>query len=627
MRVLILFCEEGEGHASAARALERDLSARGADVHVVDALQRGLGRLVPLLTRDAYRVQVRRVRWSYGLEYFLFTRVAPLRWLGRRGLYALGARPLRRLIRRIAPDIVVSTHPAVTNVLGYLRRRGRLQLPVVATITDLGVHPLWSHRGVDLHLVMHEAAVPAVERVAGPASAAVVAPIVAREFGRDVDRASARRGLGLPSCGPLILVSGGGWGVGPLERVAEAALRVAGASVVCLTGRNELLRRRLARRFAGQERLHIVPFTTRMPEYLAASDVLVDTSVGVTCLEALRAGCPLVVCAAPPGHSRDNARALARLGLAVLAASPQELPGLLARILETPHAAAALPPAPEAAETILTVEPRVRGRRRSRVVPATAAAALGALVLAGWTFASPTPYPVVARMLDLPQLTHVDTQRPEVAVVVAVPTRRLAPLAAELARRHVHVSFAVAALPPRATRRAVAQRGDELVPELRASGPGGVLDARAQLVRLQRELALGGRFYYLAPAGFTIGDYVAARTAGGLPLAASQRIGRGSVVVVVVHGRYGTRAVSALVSSLERRGLRPVPLSRLLASRATTRPSGSAVASAAAPPPVASRPSTSPAARSGEPGHHSRASSGASATGTNVVRVKTSGAT
>ncbi|HZD88010.1 MAG TPA: glycosyltransferase, partial [Gaiellaceae bacterium] len=148
MRVLILFCEEGEGHASAARVLRRDLAREGADVTVVDAMQRGLGRLVPLLSRDAYHLQVRRLRWTYGLEYFLFTRVPPFRWFGRRGLAFLAARPLRRLIRRARPDVVVSTHPAVTNVLGFLRRRGRLELPVVATITDLGVHPLWAHRGV-----------------------------------------------------------------------------------------------------------------------------------------------------------------------------------------------------------------------------------------------------------------------------------------------------------------------------------------------------------------------------------------------------------------------------------------------------------------------------------------------
>src|SRR5579862_9215538 len=182
MRVLVLFCEEGEGHASAARVLQRELGERGAEVVVVDAMKRGLGRFIPLVSRDAYRLQTRLFRWSYGIEYFLFTRVPPVRWIGRRGLSAFAGRPLRRLIREVEPDIVVSTHPAVTNVLGFLRRRGKLELPVVATITDLGVHAMWSHRGVDLHLVMHDDVVPDVEAVAGRGSAAVVAPIVAPEF-------------------------------------------------------------------------------------------------------------------------------------------------------------------------------------------------------------------------------------------------------------------------------------------------------------------------------------------------------------------------------------------------------------------------------------------------------------
>lgn len=622
MRVLILFCEEGEGHASAARVLERELGERGAEVVVVDAMKRGLGRLVPFVSRDAYRLQTRLFRWSYGLEYFLFTRVPPVRWLGRRGLSTFAGRPLRRVIREVDPDIVVSTHPAVTNVLGFLRRRGRLELPVVATITDLGVHAMWSHRGVDLHLVMHEAVIPDVEAVAGRNSAAVVAPIVAPEFSRNGGRRAARRELGLPEPRPVVLVSGGGWGVGELARVAEAALELPDTSVVVLAGRNEFLRRRLEQRFAGEERVRVVPFTTRMPEYLAATDVLVDASVGVTCLEALRAGCAVVACGAPPGHSRDNARSLARLGLARLARTPHELPAVLGELLGRPPSPAELRPAPTAAERILGAEIRVLPRRRRRALPAFAAASLGALVLAGWTFASPTPYPVVAKMLDLGPLTQVKTQQPDVAVVVAVPARRISRLAEELGREGVSVSFAVAATPARKMQRDIAARGDQLVPDLTVGGARGVLHARARLLALGRSLRLGGRFYYLAPAGFTIGDYVAARTAGGLPVAGSSRIAAGGIVVV-----YRERAVAALVSSLERRGLRPVTLSELLASRSRTPPTGATVASASAPPPVARMPMTRPAVRSGELGHHSCASSGARATGTNVVSAKTSGAT
>src|SRR5207302_2997478 len=68
LRVLVLTCEEGEGHSSAARALEADLSCHeGVDVVVRDALRGGLGRVVPALARDAYRVQLRALAWTYGL--------------------------------------------------------------------------------------------------------------------------------------------------------------------------------------------------------------------------------------------------------------------------------------------------------------------------------------------------------------------------------------------------------------------------------------------------------------------------------------------------------------------------------------------------------------------------------
>jgi processive 1,2-diacylglycerol beta-glucosyltransferase len=623
MRVLILFCEEGEGHATAARVLARELAEAGAEPVVEDAMKRGLGRLIPLLSRDAYHLQVRRARWTYGVEYWLFTQFPPGRWLARRGLAFFGGRPLRRLIGRAEPDLVVSTHPAVTTILGVLRRRGKLRVPAVATVTDFGVHALWAHPGVDLHLVMHDAVVPAVARVAGKERTAVVAPLVAPEFRLERPRAEARRGLGLPPERPAVLVSGGGWGVGDLEAAVAGALAVPGITVVCLTGRNQVLRRRVERRFAGEERLRVVPFTDRMPEYLAAADVLVDASLGVTCLEALRSGCRIVACCAPPGHSRDNARALQRLGLAEVASSARELTAILERLVGAEPALVPLPVAPPAAHAILTARPQTLPQPRPRrALVATAAASLSALVLAGWTFASPTPYPVVARMLDLEALTHVQTTKPEVAVVVVAPAARVAALASAFERRGMRVSFAVDVPVPRAEQREVAALQDGLLPVLAPAGARGVLRARARLLALRRSLHLGHRFYYLRPAGFTLSDYVVARAAGGLPFAGSGERTAGSVIVVDARRGYGSRAVAGLASSLARRGVRSVPLSELLASA-----TGATRASASAPMLVAARPSTIPASRSGEAGHHSRASSGARPTGTNVVSANTIGAT
>jgi len=126
VRVLVLTAEEGEGHYAAARAIAGELLAEaGAEVVVRDAYKGDFGRLIPFFSRDAYHFQVRFLPWSYWLEYVLFAKFPPLRAVARGGLALFGSRPLLRLIRRIEPDLVVSTHPALTSVLGYLRRRGR----------------------------------------------------------------------------------------------------------------------------------------------------------------------------------------------------------------------------------------------------------------------------------------------------------------------------------------------------------------------------------------------------------------------------------------------------------------------------------------------------------------------
>src|SRR5208282_5247239 len=66
-------------------------------------------------------------------------------------------------------------------------------------------------------------------------------------------------------------------------------------------------------------------FTNRMPQLLAAADVLVHSTAGVTCLEAMAAGTPVVSYGLPVGHARVNTRAMAALELVRLANNTNEL--------------------------------------------------------------------------------------------------------------------------------------------------------------------------------------------------------------------------------------------------------------------------------------------------------------
>jgi UDP-N-acetylglucosamine:LPS N-acetylglucosamine transferase len=96
----------------------------------------------------------------------------------------------------------------------------------------------------------------------------------------------------------------GSRGLGPLAEIADA-LAGAGLVVLAVAGYNPRLERRLREVAARRRRVQVFGFTDRMPELMAASD-LVITSPGGTCMEARTVGRPLLLLDLVQGHGRDN---------------------------------------------------------------------------------------------------------------------------------------------------------------------------------------------------------------------------------------------------------------------------------------------------------------------------------
>lgn len=336
-RVLILSAHVGEGHISAARALAQALQlVEGVEASVVNSFAVLGERLARRLERGFHR-HLAPMDLSYHLVYHLFMRCGLARRAAARALFHGGALHLARFVEERRPDVLVSTYPVITTVLGELRSRALLQVPTCAVITDMSGLRFWAHRGIDMHLAMYECSLAEIEQIAGPGRARQVRPLVASEFFACLPRRQARRALGLPEDRPLVLVSGGGWAVGELEDAARAALALPDASVIVLSGRDEAKRLLLSERLAGEPRAEVWGFSERMSELLAAASAFVDTTSGVTCLEAQVRGCPTICYGRSRAHIRVNARALARHGNAEVARTAAELSALLAAAVERPR--------------------------------------------------------------------------------------------------------------------------------------------------------------------------------------------------------------------------------------------------------------------------------------------------
>jgi processive 1,2-diacylglycerol beta-glucosyltransferase len=619
-RVLILSADVGEGHAAAARALARQLRAaeQPTEVTVIDGLA-AMGRVLKPVVEDGYRVQLRFIPWTYTIVYGLLNHVRPVRAIATRLLCRFGSRPLARTIAEYEPDVVVSTYPAVTVVLARLRRVGEVTCPTVATITDLTGLFFWAQPGIDMHMVMYGESLSPVEQIAGRDSVRLVQPLISDEFLQERCPLQARRALGLPEEGRMVVVSGGGWGVGDVEGAVREFIRVPEASsIVCLAGRNDQLANKLRRTFASEPRVHVYGFTDKMPELLAAADVLVHSTGGVTCLEAMAAGTPVVSYGLPVGHARVNTRAMAALDIVRLANDTKELrehvrasfaasglaqaaaavqPGdrhngasgeSVSPVQATVTAATTAPvrvAEPAAADVVLDARHRVRPIPRWRLRAVALATQLALLIGIGtWMMSTDEVTAVAGKLLHVHALAVVKTNQPEVGLIVHAPSDQLAPLASQLAARGIHASFADDGVaPPPATIAKVRALGDEIVPEVPGSSILRWVRTRAVLHAQARALGLRHHFYYLQPpGGLTVGQLVLARTAGATPICGELRLDAdkplpqrqmrsGDVLVVGVDGSSASLlGVERLISRLGGEGLGAEPLGWLTASPATS---------------------------------------------------------
>jgi processive 1,2-diacylglycerol beta-glucosyltransferase len=323
----------GAGHDGAARGLAAQLTAAGFSTDVRDFLDSGPLHIGSAL-RTGYEFELKHVPAAYDATYRLWYRAPWLCPLVTWIVTLLTRRRVLRWVRESRACTVVSTYPLATLCLGRLRATGRLRIPAVNFITDFGVHPLWVHDGIDLNLAIHDGPAQMANRRTGRAAIAC-GPVVSGRFAPEQlpDRARARRNLGLRPDQRAVLVVAGSWGVGDIRATWNAIAGDGRFTPVVVCGRDPRLHDQvstLARAHPGDS--IVLGWTDDMPALMAACDALVENAGGLTSLEAMRAGLPVVSFQPIAGHGRENTAGMAAAGVSRLAGDPDNLGTALAAL-------------------------------------------------------------------------------------------------------------------------------------------------------------------------------------------------------------------------------------------------------------------------------------------------------
>lgn len=332
-RVVVCTAAVGCGHTRAALAVREGILAHEPDARIdfVETLDYASPWFVRPY-RDGYLAVVARVPALAGWIYRATDRPDP-----RGGNGGLGRAIELRALRRFATlptlaraDVIVTTHFLCARVLGGLKQAGLITAPVAVCVTDVHPHAVWlgGGSGIDAVMVADETSRAAALR-AGVRNITPTGIPIDRRFETAPDKAAARAQLGLPPIGhprPVLLVAGGGLGLGGIRSVVELLMQAPrGLHIAVICGRNKALKAALThlqrdwRTAAAHEpSCSIEGFTTNMPQWMAAADLMVGKPGGLTTAEACAVGLPMVLLKPLPGQEERNADHLCTRGAATL---------------------------------------------------------------------------------------------------------------------------------------------------------------------------------------------------------------------------------------------------------------------------------------------------------------------
>ena len=209
MKALILSCNTGGGHNSAARAIAEEMQDRGDEAYVLDYLCLA-GEGVSKLVGDGYVQIVKKTPRLFGAAYKLGMGVSKL--AKKSPVYYLNGRMAKYLdqyLKEHPVDVLVMPHLYPAETITYMKRKG-MKLPLtVAVMTDY-------------YVMSHEALRKSCVKRGIPEEKLLPFGIpVSRACRKNTSRAEARKKLGLKQDEKYFLAAGGSMGAGDLDELIE----------------------------------------------------------------------------------------------------------------------------------------------------------------------------------------------------------------------------------------------------------------------------------------------------------------------------------------------------------------------------------------------------------------------
>ncbi len=290
--LLLLSSDTGEGHNSAAAAIESAANSAGFRTHIRKPLEEST-KVNRSLANFYNTLLMNGPQWM-GAYFRLINGARPNE---RDFFYAKVREYIGRFIASEGPDIVLSVHPMLNHFIQRYIKEERLGIPCYTFLTD-PFPPFW--RGwaspyVDRYFVPTDEALQALTASGIPAwrIERIPMPVRPRFVPATMTEIQELRATLKLDSASIILINGGARGGGPLLKTYQT-VRKAGSdsNILVVCGRNSRLRWRIER--LRHPRTRTFGFLEDIYRYVAAADLVVTKPGALSAYEALACKVPVL---------------------------------------------------------------------------------------------------------------------------------------------------------------------------------------------------------------------------------------------------------------------------------------------------------------------------------------------
>lgn len=336
-KIHIFHISEYGGHSQAAQNIREAILANEDKVEVINlnSFQYFYPRAEKIVN-FIYTIIIKRIPSLWGKAYNrknLIRHLLP--W--QKAISLISFPKLNRYIKLQNPDCFVTTQAFPCGLIADYKKKYKVDIPLVAVVTDFYPHYFWVHPFVDRYVVASNQAkeILKAEGISENRIAVFGIPI-SINFRQNCCRNQIAKKWGFIPKLKSILVMGGGLGIGPIEEVVNSLAKInLDFQIIVICGKNRFLYQKLQkRRKKIRKPLFVFSFVGQVNEIMDFCDIIITKAGGVTVSEALAKKMAIIVTNPIPGQEEFNVDFLIGQKAILRADTPSEIRCNVSRLLE-----------------------------------------------------------------------------------------------------------------------------------------------------------------------------------------------------------------------------------------------------------------------------------------------------